>query len=62
VVGADSDLYALFLQQQEYCMQSEGDPKPFYIGHDKDGTRDEYVPQDGWSEVVQEKPFRECGK
>ncbi len=62
MVGADSDLYALFLQQQEYCMQSESDPKPFYIGHDKDGTRDEYVPQDGWSEVVQEKPFRECGK
>ena len=62
MVGADSDLYALFLQQQEYCMQSEGDPKPFYIGHDKDGTLDEYVPQDGWSEVVQEKPFRECGK
>jgi hypothetical protein len=33
-------------------MQSEGDPKPFYIGHNKDGTRDEYVLQDGWSEVV----------
>ena len=33
-------------------MQLEGDPKPFYIGHNKDGTRDEYVLQDGWSEVV----------
>ncbi|GEP59146.1 hypothetical protein RSO01_63120 [Reyranella soli] len=33
-------------------MLSESDPKPFYIRHNKDGTRDEYVLQDGWSEVL----------
>ena len=33
-------------------MQSEGDPKPFYIRHSKDGTRDEYVLQDDGSEVL----------
>jgi hypothetical protein len=33
-------------------MQSESDPKPFYIRHDNDGTRNEYVLQDGWSEVL----------
>src|SRR5882762_6030597 len=33
-------------------MQSESDPKPFYVRRNKDGTRDEYVLQDGWSEVL----------
>jgi hypothetical protein len=33
-------------------MQSESDPKPFYVRHNIDGTRDEYVLQDGWSEVL----------
>jgi hypothetical protein len=33
-------------------MQSESDPKPFYIRHNNDGTRNEYVLQDGWSEVL----------
>jgi hypothetical protein len=27
-------------------MQSESDPKPFYICHNEDGTRDEYVLDD----------------
>jgi hypothetical protein len=33
-------------------MQSESDPKPFYVRLNEDGTRDEYVLQDGWSEVL----------
>jgi hypothetical protein len=33
-------------------MQSESDPKPFYIRQNNDGTRDEYVLQDDWSEVL----------
>jgi hypothetical protein len=33
-------------------MQSESDPKPFYVRHNVDGTRDEYVLQDGYSEVL----------
>jgi hypothetical protein len=33
-------------------MQSESDPKPFYVRLNIDGTRDEYVLQDGWSEVL----------
>jgi hypothetical protein len=34
-------------------MQSESDPKPFYISHNYDGSRDEYIlHDDGLPEVV----------
>jgi hypothetical protein len=33
-------------------MQSESDPKPFYVRRNIDGSRDEYVLLDGWSEVL----------
>jgi hypothetical protein len=34
-------------------MPSESDPKPFYIRHNSDGTRDEYIlDDDGLPEVV----------